>query len=84
MNEKDYMLILAAIRTKEPKHEDGPFLIVRNNGKIDKNELYEWDDEEKEFYGNIIHHIPLSDLKGWISVKQIENDAQVWFNGQNC
>lgn len=70
------MPILGLIHQYEPEFKDGPFLIIRKDGKIDKKELYEWDDRDKEFYGNIIHHIPLSELNGWISIKELEKALQ--------
>jgi hypothetical protein len=72
MNAIEHKAVSALLHREEPKEENGPFLLVYRDGKISKSELYDWDDDNKEFYGNIIHHIPLNNLKGWISINELQ------------
>lgn len=52
---------------------DMGFLISMEPGHISNREIYFWDDENGEFYGNIIHHIPLDKIYGWVYIGELED-----------
>ena len=52
---------------------DMGFIISREPGHISTSEIYFWDDEDGEFYGNITHHIPLDQVYGWVYVGELED-----------
>ncbi len=66
-----------------PDENDGPFLIIYKDGTLSKLEIYYWDNDADEFYGNIRHHIPFNEIKGWISVREIEKDFQHLIDGND-
>ena len=52
---------------------DMGFLVSREPGHISTAEIYFWDDDEGEFCGNIIHHIPLDKIYGWVYMGELED-----------
>ena len=71
--------LIIFVHNYRPYKNDGPFLIIDKDGTLSKTEMYDWDNDADEFYGNIRHHIPFNKVKGWISVKEIEEDFQHLF-----
>lgn len=57
------------------------FIISWDPGYISTSELYFWDDDESEFYGNIIHHIPIDKIYGWVYVDELEDALFKKMNG---
>lgn len=48
------------------------FLISREPGHV-TGDVYFWDAYECEFYGTIIHHIPLDKIYGWVYIGELED-----------
>lgn len=59
--------------TERPTDDNGHYIIMSGAGHIDITDIYGWDSENGEFFGNIHHHVPLDGVYGWISLGEIEN-----------
>lgn len=52
---------------------NGAFMVLRAPGYISPKEYCFWDEENQEFYGNRIHHIPIGEVYGWVYIDELED-----------
>lgn len=61
---------------------DMGFLLSYEPGHVSSREIYFWDDEAGEFYGSIMHHVPLDKICGWVYLGELEDALFKKVNGE--